>query len=199
MNKKLSTVITIIIFLLIAVLIPIPKASVNLWLYFTDEAIEVLEEDGFMAYYETFESPALSDERMVQGVYDADNRRVGFKFDSSYVEDIKSLRIDFPAIEQLVTVAQVAVSSGGTVKKQIDPAKFLNEANIVLTNDLNGYNALESKCKTVFATGNDDPYIILSDDATAYIIKQQSKHIATRVCLLLLMMCSYICYKKIKF
>lgn len=200
MKNKVKSIIIIVVLILVACFIPFQESGVNLSLYFDADSSEMNEErmSEFQAYYSTAESPVISSDKTVDGIYDKENSKVSFKFDSDYTADITEIRIDFPAAEQLLFINGISISSGGGVKKNPDPSRFLTKDNISYMNDILGFNTLEPSCNSVIRTGSDDPYIILSRAVTEYIVKQQSKHIASRIGILAILLCCFAAYSKIE-
>lgn len=198
MKKHIRTIVAVLIMVIVACIIPFPDSDVNLNLYFENLNTDEFEESSFRAYYTTDESPAFSEVQATNGIVDKENNRVTFKFDSENVKKLGVIRIDFPAIEETLCINGMSVSSGGAAKKQIDPSRFLDEANIISMYDINEITALKSACSVYIATGCEDPQIVLSDIATDYIAGKQSKHIVSRIVILAIMIIGFICTKKIK-
>lgn len=200
MKNKVKSIIIIVVLILAACVIPFPESDINVSFYF-DTATSVMNEDRmseFQAYYSTVESPYMTSDKVVEGVYDKENSKVSFKFDSDYAAGITEIRIDFPPAEQLLFINGISISSGGWIKKNPDPSRFLTEDNISYMNNILGFNSLEPSCNAAIRTGSDDPYIILSQAVTEYIVKQKSKHIASRIGILTMLLCCYAAYSKIE-
>lgn len=199
MKNKVRIIITIVILVLIACLIPFPDSNVNLSFYFDSSSSETDEDgmSGFVAYYSTKESPVMSQDKLVPGEYDKEHSRITFEFDREYAASITEIRIDFPAKEQLLYINGISISSGGAVKKNLDPSRFLTEANVAVMNDILGLSSLEATCNAAIRTTSEDPYIIFAEPVTQYIIKQQSKHIESRAVIIALLLCGFACYSKL--
>jgi len=197
MKKHIRTIVSLLVMIIVACVIPFPDSDVNLNFYFENLDTEGLEESGFRLYYTTDDSPYLSEAQAVNGIVDGENNRVSFKLDADYVDRLGMIRIDFPAVSQTLCINGMSVSSGGASKKQIDPSRFLNEGNVISSYDLS-LTQLKSSCTVYVVTGSEDPQFILSDIATDYIAGKQSKHIVSRLVILALMVAGYVCFKKIK-
>jgi len=198
MKKRITNIIVIAVVLVLICFIPFPDSDVNLWFYFEDIDETNIDNEELKIYYTTYDSPAVSESQTVYGKYDPENKRVSFKFPADIVDDVQLIRVDLPAEEQTIIINGVSVSSGGAIKKNLDPSRFIDNANIILLNDIKAYDAVTAKCRVYIATGNEDPYFVVGEPASTYIMGCQSHHYITKGIIMILFLLGLLAYRKIE-
>ena len=173
------------------VLIPLPKADLYFRIHFMDVAGTTCN-----LYYATETSNAFCAEQMISADIDYELGQVTFKLDSSLAEELTGLRFDFPNAEHLVCINNITLSSAGVVQKQFNPCDFFAYENLSQTNDIRDMSLVTAKNRAYFLTGSTDPFVVLSDDLVAQIVKGCSSYTLTRLGICIFLAAVYFMAKK---
>ncbi len=184
-----------LLFLLAAafILLPTRTASLYIRLYFHEIA-----GDECTLYYSTDAVNVFCIEQHCSSSIDHENKMVEFRLDPSLDGHITGFRLDFPGQEQLLGINSVTVSSGGVIKRQYNPCDFFSPENVAETHGINALDLATASARAYFATAEDEPYVILSQDLSRQVAGCYSHLRLTRlaVCLFLLA-CFFLGRKKI--
>lgn len=185
MKKKLFYPIAILA-MIIFIALPLPSSNLYIRIYFD-------ETDGKMAgkrcilYYAADADDGYSREQCVSAAIDHEGSKVEFCLDASLENRIIGMRLDFPAVQQIICIKSITVSSAGVIKRQYDACDFFAEDNIVHADGIYAINPVAAKSCVYIGTLAEDPYVVLSNGLCGQIISCYSHFRLTRlaICLFL--------------
>lgn len=177
MNKKKS-LLACAAFLLAAafILIPAPASALSIRVSF-----EEIQGDSCSLYYALDNPNAFSPEQCLISTIDINRKMVTFTLDPSLENRISGLRLDLPAIPQLLCVKSVVISSEGWVKRQYNPCLFFSQENILQTNDINALDPAPARARVYISSAADDPYLVFSEGLCRQITDCYSHFRPTRL------------------
>ena len=162
--------------LLFFIFIFAPQTTANLYLRLH---FEYTNNDSLQLFYSTATNNIFSEEQSVIGYIDKKSKTVSFCLDKSLCDQITGLRLDFSPQEETMIINGISVSSGGVIKKDINPGDVFSDSNIIALNDL-AYTPVPSWHKTYIVTQHLDPYIIFSQSLTQELTDCYSHGYMTR-------------------
>ena len=179
--KKLK-IIMIFVLVILFVFLPLPASDVLVKVHFAmdDETANITGTSGSI-YYSTIDLFGFNGEQCVHSVMDEEKQMLTFRLDKELEKTLQGLRIDLPAVQGLVCVDNITVSSGGIVCKQFNPCELFSESNRLVTNDIDSISLIKSRKKAYMAVSGTDPYIVLSGDVVAKVRDCYSHYTLTRI------------------
>ncbi len=186
MKKYVATAIPLLIVILFCFL-PTRTSDVILRFHFW-EIHEEMQKEGFCLFYTTKDAPEFTAENCIEGYVDEKQHRVEFRLDGSLKGQITGIRIDLPASAQRLIVDDVAVLSGGVVKRHYNPVDFFAEEMIKASNDVSAIERLSFQSRAYIVTAEADPYLVIIDELTAQIAKCFGSYLPTRICILIFLL-----------
>lgn len=186
-QKKFLYFIPAVLAAVLFVLLPLPDSNLYLCVEFDETCANI---KNCRLYYTTAASseyyslPCLAEENNSSGT----PLQARFRIEPSVLsEQITSLRLDLPDLEQIVCVKSVSVSSAGVIKREFDPCYFFSDANIALTNSITQRSLLPFRRIAYIATEAADPYLVFSDTLIREITDCSGSYVWTRllICLFL--------------
>ncbi len=193
MKNKLLPYIAILS-ALVFILMPLPASDLIIRIYFDEIA-----GDQCSLYYTTDAQPEFNpDMLIISSILESaqGQKMVEFRLDGSLESQLAALRLDWPHLtEQLICVHNIAVSSGGIIRKNYNPCLFFAEKNILLSNETS-VTLVQPRNRAYLSTKSGDPWQILSDELTAEIRSCYSHKVVSRLLLCLFIAGSYFFHKK---
>lgn len=174
---KKSTIIMSVIFVIASVLfvvIPFPVADLFIRLHFDE-----INSETCSLYYSTDPYFSFSEEQCIVSNIDPETNIITFRVDSSNIGQITGLRLDFANAQDTVCVRNISVSSAGVIQKEYNPCVFFDANNILATNNTT-FSLVNIQDLTYISTGDNDPYIIFTNEFTRDIMSRASSYRLTR-------------------
>lgn len=164
---------------------PLSPAPLHIRFYF-----EEIAGDQCSLYYTTDTADGYSEDRHIVSPIEG-GKQAEFCLDASLAGHIKSLRIDWPDMEQILCVKSVTVSSAGVVQKEFDPCDFFSD--IAYENDIASRNMVRVRDRAYIGTDAEDPYMVFGEKTVDQIQKYYSRYRLTRlaVCIFFLGCCYF--------
>ena len=131
-------------------------------------------------YYATDMNNVFCQEQYINAVVDKENMQVTFRLDKSLCGHLTGMRFDFTAMEDLVGIKSVTLSSAGVVQEEYNPAQFFAPANIAVVNGVE-ISLIETRNQAYIATEGNDPFVVMSSEIVSEIDGGFSHYRMTRV------------------
>ena len=194
--KKFLPYIILAVVCIGIIIFPVKTADEIFRIEFTGNENGVLEGTDCTLYYSTLSPDAFNDDQSISCPVDNEKYYVEFRLDGKLNNNIKGLRIDFPAEDQLFSVGGVFVKSAGVLKKRYDPCVFFSEENLKQANDIQGISPIRDGKVVYIRTGNEDPYIVFSDALVDDVSGHFSHYIITKLLICAVIIVCFFSYKK---
>lgn len=178
------------ILMLVFILMPIPAAGLTIRLYF-----DKFQGDSLVMYYSTDENPRLGMDQIIEGTIDAANKLAVIKLSPELADHIDRIRLDFPEIEQTLSIRNISVSSAGVIQHNYSPCDFFSETNIADKNDIPQISLIEGKKTAYIRTNETDPYILLTSGLVRDMLQYRSSYRRTRLAACILVIIGYVLYR----
>lgn len=197
MKKKLLYVISILI-MIAFVLMPSRMSNLYIRIYFDKFDImgSKIEGDYCTLYYSTDTINVFSPAQYVRSNINYDSYQVEFCLDSSLAKHITGLRLDFPNKEQLLSIKNITVSSGGVIKRQYNPCDFFANENIAYANNIYAMDLATASAHAYIGTMENESYVILSNELCQQIINCYSNLRLTKLAICAFILGCYFFAKK---
>lgn len=182
------------LFIMIAfILFPSGAANLYIRIYFDE-----IQGDTCTLYYATDTVNVFCVEQHLSSDISPEERKAEFCLDASLDGHITGLRLDFPNTEQLLSIKNITISSGGVIKRQYNPCDFFADDNIASTHNIDSVTLATASGRTYIGTLSEESYLVLSDELCRRITGCYSHLYLTRaaVCLFLLA-CFYLGRKRL--
>ena len=176
--KKFLPHIVVIVLMIIFILVPYRTSDLEICLWFGE--LEEKEQQQIKIYYAVDSQNNFSEEHSIVSDLDPETNTVLFHIDSSLEGRIVNFRVDFPEIDQLVPICEVAVYSAGVIKKKFNPCDFFAEENIRFSHGIDAYSLVRIRETAYFHTTEDDPFLVMSDAISSQITGAFSHYRMTR-------------------
>ena len=170
----------------------IPKSTSNLYIRLHFESIQ---GDVLQLYYTTVENNSFCEEQSITSYVDKENRSVSFCLDKSLYNQLGVVRLDFAQQPETLCVNGISISSGGMVKKELNPGNFISDENMIDFHNV-AFSPVPERNKTFIVTQEGDPYIVFSPEITQQINQYFSKGYLTRFLICIFVLIVYVSYKK---
>lgn len=192
MKKRLMPILPLAvgILMLVFILMPIPAAGLTIRLYF-----DKFQGDSLVMYYSTDENPRLGMDQIIEGTIDAANKLAVIKLSPELADHIDRIRLDFPEIEQTLSIRNISVSSAGVIQHNYSPCDFFSETNIADKNDIPQISLIEGKKTAYIRTNETDPYILLTSGLVRDMLQYRSSYRRTRLAACILVIIGYVLYR----
>lgn len=181
--------------LLMTAFILFPSGAANLYIriYFDE-----IEGDACTLYYATDTVNVFCIEQHLSSGISQDTSMAEFCVAPSLDGHITGFRLDFPNAEQLLSIRNITISSGGVIKRQYNPCDFFADDNIASTNNIDSITLATASGRTYIGTSPEESYLVLSDALCRQITDCYSHFRLTKaaVCLFLLA-CFYLARRKL--
>jgi len=181
--------ILVCILMLAFVLMPFPASGLTIRLYFGEFA-----GNRLVVYYTTDENPDIVAEQALTATVDSENNLAVIRLSPELADHIIQIRLDFPEIEQVVSVRNVSVSSAGIVRHQYNPCDFFSDDNIAVMNDIPQINLLDWEDTAYLKTEGSDPYLLFEDKLVRDMLQYRSSFRRTRLAVCLFVVLGYVMY-----
>lgn len=192
MKKGLMPILSLAvgILMLVFILMPIPASGLTIRLYF-----DKFQGDSLVMYYTTDENPHMGMEQIVAGTVDAGNKLAVIKLSPELADHIDRIRLDFPEIEQTLSIRNISVSSAGVIQHHYSPCDFFSETNITDVNDIPQISLIEGKKTAYIQTNESDPYILFDSGLVRDMLQYRSSYRWTRLAACILVVIGYVLYR----
>ena len=194
--KKFIPYIILAVVCIGIMLFPVKTSAEYIRIEFTGNEDGVLQGRECTLYYATQSADYFNNDETVRCPVDNEKYYVEFKLEGKNNNNIKGLRIDFPAEDQRFCVGGVFVKSAGILSKRYDPCYIFADENIKLANDIAGINSLKDGKVVYIATEGADPYIIFSDEVTKELTSHFSHFIVTKLVMCIIIVGCFFSFKK---
>lgn len=195
-QKKFLYVIPAVLAAVVFLLLPLPDSNLYLCVEFDETSANI---KNCRLYYTT----AASSEYFSLPCLDEGNNSSGTPFQARFriepsvlSEQITSLRLDLPDLDQIVCVKSVTVSSAGIIKREFNPCYFFSDPNIVSANSITERSLLPFRRIAYIATAADDPYLVFSDTLVREISDCSGNYVWTRLLICLFPVILFFSYRK---
>ncbi len=194
--KKFIPYIILAVVCIGIMLFPVKTSGEYIRIEFTGNEDGILEGQECTLYYATNSADAFNDNQTVSCPIDNEKFYVEFKLDGVYNNNIKGLRIDFPAENQRFCIGGVFVKSAGILSKRYDPCYIFADENIKSKNDIPEMTCLKDGKVVYIVTQDKDPYIVFSDEVTKELTSHFSHFIVTKLVMCIIVVGCFFSFRK---
>ncbi|MCM1027367.1 MAG: hypothetical protein NC432_13105 [Roseburia sp.] len=139
-------------------------------------------------YYATDTVNVFCVEQYERDDIDYDKKMVSFRLDASLEGHITGLRLDFPNQEQLLSIGNITISSGGIIRRQYNPCVFFAEENIADTHNITALDRAPARESVYIVTSPNESYVVLTEQFCRQITKYYSHFLITKLAI-----CAFFC------
>ena len=182
--------LAVVILMLVFILMPIPASGLTIRLYFDE-----FQGDSLVMYYTTDENPQMGSEQIIAVTVDAANKLAVIKLSPELADHIDRIRLDFPELEQTLSIRNISVSSAGVIQHNYSPCDFFSETNIADKNDIPQISLVEVKKTAYIRTNESDPYVLLTSGLVRDMLQYRSSYQWTRFAACILLVFGYVLYR----
>ena len=182
MKKKALYLLPLLI-MIAFILFPSGAANLYIRIYFDE-----VEGEECTLYYATDTVNVFCIEQHLSSGISQEERMAEFCLAPYLDGHITGFRLDLPNVEQLLSIKNITVSSGGVIKRQYNPCDFFADDNIASTNNIDSITLATASGRTYIGTLPEESYLVLSDGLCRQITDCYSHFRLTRaaVCVFLL-------------
>lgn len=192
MKKRLMPILPFAagILMLVFIFMPSPASGLTIRLYFDE-----FQGDSLVMYYTTDENPHMGMGQIIAGTVDPGNKLAVIRLSPELADHIDRIRLDFPEIEQTLSIRNISVSSAGVIQHNYSPCDFFSEINIADKNDIPQISLVEGKKTAYIRTNGADPYILLTGGLVRDMLRYRSSYRWTRLAACILIVFGYVSYR----
>lgn len=190
MKKKFLYLFSIIA-MIIFIVLPYRTSNLYIHIYFKE-----VEGTICTLYYSTDTVNGFCIEQHYSSAIDHDLKHVEFCLDGSLDGRITGFRLDFPNQEQVLIIKNIAISSGGVVKRQYSPLAFFSAENIAYTHNIKALDPAPTEGCVYVTTSANESYIILADELCQQITSCYSHFLVTKLAICAFLLAAFYLSKK---
>jgi len=180
--------IVLAVFGIILMMIPFPADD----LFIRFELKESVPGD-YRLYYMNMDQLLYDEDHLIIGSLNDEGNIITFRLDPSLEGNIRNLRLDLPAEENVLCFSSVTASSAGVIKKRWSVPDIFAQSNMIFQNNAS-VQSIPSREITYVQTGADDPFIIFADNIASELTSYYSHKVLTRICVIGLILIGMILY-----